>query len=39
MENALLSIIEVSGPPTARVRNWPGLNRAATAGATSVMAW
>jgi hypothetical protein len=38
MENALLSSIDVSGPPTARVTNWPGLKRAAIAGATSVMA-
>src|ERR1700677_436413 len=31
--------MEVSGPPTATVMNWPGLNLVAMAGATSVRAW
>ena len=38
MENARLSSIDVSAPPTATVTNWPGLNRAAMPGATSVIA-
>ena len=31
--------MEVSGPPTAIVMNWPGRNLVAMAGATSVSAW
>src|SRR5580692_10939991 len=37
--NARRPSMEVSGPPTATVTNWPGRNRAAMAGATRVSAW
>ena len=30
--------MDVAGPPTASVTNWPGLNRAAMPGATTVIA-